>query len=60
MAWRERTTMSEREEFVAMATTGDVSFQELCRRFEIRAESETVAKLARFVGSSCYAPSLFG
>lgn len=37
MVWRERTVMTEREEFVAMALAADrtVSISELCRRFGV-------------------------
>lgn len=35
MAWREQTSMSEREAFVALVSAGVVSFQEACRRFAI-------------------------
>lgn len=35
MPWREYTCMSEREEFVGLALSGEVNFSALCRRFHV-------------------------
>jgi len=35
MAWREQTCMTEREEFVALASTQSISFRSLCDRFGV-------------------------
>src|ERR1041385_4671957 len=35
MPWKESTTMSQRHEFVLLASTPDANFSQLCRRFQI-------------------------
>ena len=35
MPWRERTSMSERSEFVGLALMGSAQLSALCRRFGI-------------------------
>jgi transposase InsO family protein len=35
MPWKERTVMSQREEFVQLAVVAEIPFRELCRRFQI-------------------------
>lgn len=50
MAWKEVSLMSQREEFVVLASVEGANFSELCRRFGVSALRASGSRLIRFRG----------